>query len=80
MRQLWSPSSLARSVEPTTSMNSTVASTRSVSAIVCPLPGDELLDGSDQVRLGERPVVRAVTLEQRRARDVLREVAAVTDA
>ena len=38
MPQLWSPSSLARSVDPTTSMKSTVASTRSVSAIVALAP------------------------------------------
>ena len=44
------------------------------------LPRDELLDRPDEIRLGERPVVGALALQQRGARYVLREIAPVADA
>ncbi len=75
-----SPSSLACSVEPTTSTKSTVARTRSASSTRVREPGDELLDRADEIRVRKRPVVGAVELDEPRTGDVLGEVAPVTDA
>ena len=73
-------SSLACSVEPTTSTTSTVARNRSASSISVREPVYELLDRAEQLRFRERPVICARELDEPCAFNVLGEVLRVTKA